>query len=82
MSYSRHAVDDKDLALQHDVNYKVHMHVRRMMSENRAARRRKGERVKAANSNMNNNGSAKSRQSNATTVRFLLQHTWIFFYNL
>jgi len=42
MSYSRHAVRDEDVALQHDVNYRVHMHVRRMMSENKAMRRRKG----------------------------------------
>lgn len=28
MSYSRHAVDEEDLAMQHDVNYKVHMQVR------------------------------------------------------
>ena len=40
MSYSRHAVKDEDMAMQHDVNYKVHMHVRRMMSENRAARKK------------------------------------------
>jgi len=41
MSYSRHAIKDEDMAMQHDVNYKVHMHVRRMMSENRAARKKK-----------------------------------------
>ncbi len=41
MSYSRHAMGEEDLAMGHDVNYRVHMHVRRMMSENKAARRRK-----------------------------------------
>lgn len=41
MSYSRHAIKEEDMAMQHDVNYKVHMHVRRMMSENRAARKKK-----------------------------------------
>jgi len=41
MSYSRHAVADEDLTMNHDVNYRVHMHVRRMMSENKAMRRRK-----------------------------------------
>ncbi len=41
MSYSRHAVGEEDLAMGHDVNYRMHMQVRRMMSENKAARRRR-----------------------------------------
>lgn len=38
MSYSRHSVDERDLASNHPVNYKVHMQIRRMMSENRRKR--------------------------------------------
>lgn len=50
MSYSRHAMKDEDLAMNHDVNYRVHMHVRRMMSENKAMRRRKQARKNQLNS--------------------------------
>ena len=63
MSYNRHALDEDDLAMNHDVNYKVHMHVRRMVSENKAARRRKGYKVNGANLNgaSAGNGSTVSR---------------------
>ena len=54
MSYSRHAVKDEDLAMNHDVNYKVHMQVRRMMSENKAVRRRN--RLRKANAAHNADG--------------------------
>ena len=40
LSYSRHAVDDKHIELGHPINYKVHMQVRRMVSENRLRRRK------------------------------------------
>lgn len=40
LSYSRHAIKDDDATMGHDVNYKMHMHVRRMVSENRDLRRR------------------------------------------
>lgn len=40
LSYSRHAIRDDDAPMGHDVNYKMHMHVRRMVSENRDLRRR------------------------------------------
>ena len=41
MSYSRHALNEADIDTPHDVNYKVHMQVRRMVSESRNLRRRK-----------------------------------------
>ena len=41
MSYSRHAVNEADLGMGTDVNYKMHMQVRRMVSEGRNLRRRK-----------------------------------------
>ena len=41
MSYSRHAVNEADLGMAGDVNYKMHMQVRRMVSEGRNLRRRK-----------------------------------------
>ena len=41
MSYSRHAVNEADLGMGGDVNYKMHMQVRRMVSEGRNLRRRK-----------------------------------------
>ncbi|XP_071749910.1 sodium/hydrogen exchanger 3 isoform X2 [Lepeophtheirus salmonis] len=41
MSYSRHAVDEKDIAFNHDINFKVHMQVRRMMSENQMRKRKR-----------------------------------------
>ena len=41
MSYSRHAVNEADIVTPADVNYKVHMQVRRMVSESRNLRRRK-----------------------------------------
>ena len=41
MSYSRHAVNEADLGMGSDVNYKMHMQVRRMVSEGRNLRRRK-----------------------------------------
>ena len=50
MSYSRHAVDDRDLSMQHDVNYRVHMHVRRMLGEQKSRGRR---RRQAANDKLN-----------------------------
>lgn len=43
LSYSRHAIDDGDVpscGTSSGVNYKVHMQVRRMMSENKNLRRR------------------------------------------
>lgn len=49
MSYSRHAIDDRDLAMGHDVNYRVHMQVRRMMSENKARRRRQARKMQQIN---------------------------------
>lgn len=33
LSYSRHAVNDRDLSTQ--VNYKMHMNIRRMMGEHK-----------------------------------------------
>jgi len=38
LSYSRHAVNDRDLSTQ--VNYKMHMNIRRMMGEHKHRHKR------------------------------------------
>ena len=51
LSYSRHAINDGDMSSnqnQPGINYKVHMQVRRMMSENKNLRRRQKNRNEAA----------------------------------
>ena len=50
MSYSRHAMKDEDMSMNHDVNYRVHMHVRRMLGEQKKggrARRRANKELEA-----------------------------------
>jgi len=54
MSYSRHAVNEADLGIQGgDVSYKMHMQVRRMVSEGRNLRRRKRTQELAAYDELN-----------------------------
>eukprot|EP00096_Caligus_rogercresseyi_P006867 TRINITY_DN2383_c0_g1_i1.p1 TRINITY_DN2383_c0_g1~~TRINITY_DN2383_c0_g1_i1.p1 ORF type:complete len:889 (-),score=207.95 TRINITY_DN2383_c0_g1_i1:856-3522(-) len=58
MSYSRHAMDEKDLSFNHDINYKVHMQVRRMITDNQL-RRRKGQKESNNTNQMRVSGSSK-----------------------
>lgn len=44
LSYSRHAVNDRDLSSSHHLNHNMHMHIRRMVSE--TVRRQHSKRVK------------------------------------
>ena len=54
ISYSRHDIKDEEVAAagNNDVNYKVHMHVRRMMSENKMAKRKKKQNGSAVGKDM------------------------------
>jgi len=44
LSYSRHAVNDRDLSSSHHLNHNMHMHIRRMVSE--TVRRQHSKRIK------------------------------------
>lgn len=61
LSYSRHAVDDRDLSTQ--VNYKMQMNIRRMISEKKHKRSKRGKDGKTQNHvsfpELPQNGSAK-----------------------
>ena len=67
-------MQEEDLSMNHQVNYRVHMHVRRMMSENKAARRRKQARKqqleKASKAeNAYDNAAFSHNENNASKVR-------------
>ncbi|XP_037052311.1 sodium/hydrogen exchanger 3 isoform X11 [Bradysia coprophila] len=72
LSYSRHAVDDRDLATQ-QVNYKMHMNIRRMNDRKHHKRSKRGSSKESSKNHvsfpeMKQNGSASAKQLSQGTI--------------